>query len=220
MQKDSNMSKRRRTAVRDGSVEYVAKRVELVAIAARKFKENGFSATSFAEISEQANLDRATMYYYFGSKEDLFRECLRHGVNENIDECLRIFNDGSLSDRKKLEAIIRQLMKAYDENYPNMYVYIQEEMKRIADEKTPWAEEIFAQTRQFEQIVLTLISSLRANRELRDDIPVSLAANAIFGMLNWTHRWYDPKGSHRASEVSDAFVKVFFDGMSSNCPKS
>lgn len=207
------MSKRRESAFLEGNEDYIAKRDEIVSIAARKFKDNGFRATSFGQISQHAGLERATMYYYFGSKEELFRECLRHGIKANIIECERIFEDRHLQDREKLEAIMRQLMKAYDENYPNMYVYIQEEMKRIANQKSPWAKEIISQTQKFEQIVLGLISSLKESGEIRNDIPSSLAANAIFGMLNWTHRWYHPNGVYEASEVSDAFVKIFFNGM-------
>ncbi len=216
MQKNSNMSKRRQSAFLEGKEDYIAKRDEIVTIAARKFKDNGFRATSFSQISQHAGLERATMYYYFGSKEELFRECLRHGVKANIIECEKIFEDTGLEDREKLEAIIRQLMKAYDENYPNMYVYIQEEMKRIANENSPWAKEISAQTQKFQQLVLGLLSSLKSSGKIRQDVPVSLAANAIFGMLNWTHRWYHPDGVYKASEVSDAFVKIFFGGMASS----
>lgn len=213
MQANSNISRRRKSALDEGNDEYLAKRAELVAIAARKFKESGYGATRLAEIGKQANMDRATVYYYFGSKEEIFRECLRHGVDANIRECVRIIEGSSLTDRMKLEAVIRQLMSAYDENYPNMYVYIQEEMSRITHEKTPWAKEISNQTRKFEQIVLGLLASLISKGELRSDIPVSIAANAIFGMLNWTHRWYRPDGPHDAKEVSESFVRIFFDGM-------
>lgn len=215
MQANSNISRRRKSALDEGNDEYLAKRAELVSIAAQKFKENGYRATRLADIGKQANLDRATVYYYFGSKEEIFRECLRYGVDANINECVRITEDNSLTDRMKLEGVIRQLMSAYDENYPNMYVYIQEEMSRITHEKTPWAKEITKQTRKFEQIVLGLLASLIQRGELRDDIPVSVAANAIFGMLNWTHRWYRPNGPHDAAQISESFVRIFFDGMAS-----
>lgn len=215
MSKASNISQRRQSALKDGSSEYLAKRLELVSFAAQKFKQNGYRATSLAEIGHKAGLDRATVYYYFGSKEELFRECLREGVDANIKECVRISGDDKLSPRQRLRAVIQQLMSAYDANYPNMYVYIQEEMERIASEKSVWAQQLAEQTRRFEQIVLKLIAELRASGEFRRDIPVSLAANAIFGMLNWTHRWYGPGGSHSAQEVSDAFAAIFFDGMES-----
>src|SRR3546814_11449663 len=82
---------------------YLAKRAELVEIAGRQFKNNGFRATTLAEIGHKAGLDRATVYYYFGSKEELFRECLRVGVDDNINECERIANDPVLSTAERSE---------------------------------------------------------------------------------------------------------------------
>lgn len=213
MGQSSNISRRRQTALQEGSADYLAKRAELVEIAGRQFKANGFKATTLAEIGHKAGLDRATVYYYFGSKEELFRECVRLGVDANIAECESIFADDTRSAGERLRAIIQQLMAAYDHYYPNMYVYIQEEMSRIAGEKSTWAQRISLQTRTFERIVLSLVSELIDSGEFRKDIPVSVAANAIFGMLNWTHRWYQPDGPHPAEQVSASFADIFFDGM-------
>jgi len=210
---ESNISKRRQSALEEGSADYLTKRAELVEIAGRQFKTHGFKATTLAEIGHKAGLDRATVYYYFGSKEELFRECLRVGVEANIAACEAIFVDESLEASQKLRAVITQLMSAYDQYYPHMYVYIQEEMSRVTSEKSAWAQRIVAKTRTFERIVLSLISELIGKGEMRDDIAVSVAANAVFGMLNWTHRWYQPGGAHTAQEISNAFCEIFFSGM-------
>ncbi len=213
MGQSSNISRRRQSALQEGSADYLAKRAELVEIAGRQFKAHGFKATTLAEIGHKAGLDRATVYYYFGSKEELFRECVRLGVDANIARCDAIFADKSRSAAERLRAVIQQLMSAYDHYYPHMYVYIQEEMSRITGEKSVWAQRILSQTRTFERIVLGLVSELIESGEMRKDIPVTVAANAIFGMLNWTHRWYQPGGAHPADQVSAAFADIFFEGM-------
>jgi hypothetical protein len=94
-----------------------------------------------------------------------------------------------------------------------MYVYIQEEMNRIANEKSAWAQQIVTQTRKFERLVISLIADMMHSGEMRSDVPVRIAANAIFGMLNWTHRWYQPGGPQTAEQVSNGFVNIFFEGM-------
>ena len=213
MGQSSNISRRRATALEEGSSDYLAKRDELVEIAGRQFKANGFKATTLAEIGHKAGLDRATVYYYFGSKEELFRECVRLGVEANISACEAIFAEKARPAGERLRAIIQQLMAAYDHYYPHMYVYIQEEMSRITSEQSIWAQRIVSQTRTFERIVLSLVGKMIEAGEMRSDIPVSVAANAIFGMLNWTHRWYQPGGLHPADQISAAFADIFFDGM-------
>ena len=213
MSAPSNISKRRSSALKEGSEEYLAKRSELLVVAASQFKQRGFKSTTLAEIGHKAGLDRATVYYYFGSKEELFRECLRASVDANLRTCVAIFEDHSLTARERLQAVVSQLMRAYDANYPNMYVYIQEDMDTIANEKSIWAREIKENTKLFERIVISLITEAIEDGDLRSDIPVLLAANAIFGMLNWTHRWYQPGGKHPADQIAEAFFAIFSEGM-------
>src|SRR3546814_20168889 len=96
------------------------------------------------------------------------------------DLCVRIFEESSRTASERLKDIMEQLMRAYSDNFPNMYVYIQEDMEKIASEKSVWAHEIMGQTRLFEQIVIKLIAEAMENGELRSDIPVMRAANAVF----------------------------------------
>ena len=66
MPKVSNYSRRRSSAQTDGSADYAAKRSELLKIAAKLFKAQGFQSTKLADIAREAGLDRATVYYYVG----------------------------------------------------------------------------------------------------------------------------------------------------------
>lgn len=213
MKPSSNISRRRKSAITDGSPEYRAKRAEIVEIAARQFKLSGYRATTLAEVGRKAGLDRATVYYYFGSKEELFREILREGVAANIQECVRISKIEELDALQKITAITKQMMNAYDEHYPHMYVYLQEEMEQITTEKSVWAQEIIHQTRTFERLIMDLVAQAMNEGQFRSDISVSVASNAIFGMLNWTHRWYQPGGTHGSNEIGSAFASIFIDGM-------
>jgi hypothetical protein len=45
------------------------------------------------------------------------------------------------------------------------------------------------------------------------EIPVVLSANSLFGMLNWTHRWFKPKGKWKASELSETFSRILLAGI-------
>ena len=184
-----------------------------MAIAASQFKQKGYKSTKLAEIGHKAGLDRATVYYYFSSKEEIFRECLRSGVESNIKECVRIFERSQVSPVERLREIIEQLMRVYDENFPNMYVYIQEDMESIASDKSIWASEIINHTKLFEQIIIKLLTEAINIGELRSDLPIVIAANAIFGMLNWTHRWYVPGEKHDPREIADTFSRIFLEGM-------
>ncbi|MFA7584699.1 MAG: TetR/AcrR family transcriptional regulator [Novosphingobium sp.] len=221
MGKISNISRRRRSARTEGGADYTAKRDELLRIAARLFKEQGYQATKLADIAREAGLDRATVYYYVGSKEEFFRETVEGVLDANIAEAKRLLDDDSLRWRDRLHAIFVRLMVSYEENYPATFVYIQEMMHQVAAEETIWAQEIMKKTRAFDQMLLQMISEAMASGELRADLPPRLIENALFGMLNWTHRWFVPGGPMTGFDVAEAFWSIFMDGMGTGeAPKS
>ncbi|GLK46031.1 MULTISPECIES: TetR/AcrR family transcriptional regulator [Novosphingobium] len=213
MSKVSNYSRRRESAQNEGGADYAAKREELVRIAARLFKEQGYQATKLADIAREAGMDRATVYYYVGSKEEFFRVTVEGVLDANIAEAQKLIDDSSLTWLERLHAIYLRLMVSYEENYPATFVYIQEQMHQVGADETPWAQEIMKKTRAFDKTLISLIREAIASGDLRANVPPRLVENALFGMLNWTHRWFTPGGPMTGLEVAEAFWSIFIDGM-------
>jgi TetR/AcrR family transcriptional regulator, cholesterol catabolism regulator len=208
----SRIGQRRLAALTEGNDEYRARRQELIRVAATVFKEKGYEAATLNDVASRIGADRASLYYYVASKEELFQEAVRGVLDANVAEAERIIAmDGDARDKLKL--LVEQLITSYEENYPYMYVYIQEDMRKVASETSSWARQMTRQTRRFETITRTLIRQGIENGTFRDDIRDDLAANALFGMLNWTHRWFKPGRQVGAGEMADAFCMIFFDGM-------
>lgn len=219
MSQRTRIARRREAAVAQGSADYTAKRNELIRGAAMLFKEKGYEATTLKDIAEHAGLDRSTIYYYVGTKEEVFQEAVRGILYDNVAEAEHLVRLQSLDPREKLRRLIERLMVSYEESYPYMHVYIQQDMQKVAGEDTQWAREMTRQTHRFEKAFMTLIDEGIARGVFRSDVPVSLAANAIFGMVNWTHRWHKPDGKQTARDIADAFCKIYFDGMQETKPR-
>ena len=215
MTASSNISKRRKLALSDGGADYTAKRAELIALAAKLFRENGYQATRLADIADAAGIDRASLYYYVGSKEELFRESVEGILDANLAGAEAITAKASESVASRLRQVIELVMASYEDNYPHMYVYIQEQMHQVAKEESAWAQTIVRKTRKLESIVRGLIDEGVHNGELRADVPARLAFYALFGMINWTHRWFTPGGPLNARDISAGFFTIFIDGMQS-----
>jgi AcrR family transcriptional regulator len=216
MKRTSNISRRRRTAQSDGSADYAAKRVELLRIATQLFKERGFQSTKLADVAQAAGLDRASIYYYVSSKEELFHESVEGVLDESINLARNLLADEQLRSIERLHRIYVALMVSYEENYPATFVYIQEQMYQVAGDETAWAQEIMKKTRAFDQILLGFIRGAVAAGDLRTDIPPRLIENALFGMLNWTHRWFVPGGGMSGKEVGEALWSIFASGTLMN----
>lgn len=208
----SAIGKRRLAARRDGSEAYAAKRRELVEVAAKIFKEKGYESVTLYDIAKAFGADRASLYYYVTGKEELFREAVFGVVQENVGAAERVLLMPEDPPRK-IELLVEQLTASYEENYPYMYVYIQEDMRKVAHEDSKWAAQMVRQTRRIETIVMRVIKDGIERGFFREDVTVELAANALFGMVNWTHRWFKPGRKMNAAQMADGFCKIFLEGM-------
>jgi AcrR family transcriptional regulator len=208
----SGIGRRRAAARVDSNEEYRARRRALIRAAAIVFKEKGYEAATLNDVAERFGADRASLYYYISGKQELFQEAIREGVEANLAELERILarDDGP---EEKLRLIIKQLVCSYEDNYPHMYVYIQEDMRRVASDSSEWAKQMAHATRHFEATTLALIKQVVDQQRFRSDVPPELAANALFGMMNWTHRWFKPGDRLTAVEIMDTFWAIFLDGM-------
>lgn len=208
----SRIGQRRAAALVDGNEVYKAKRRELIHAAATVFRERGYEGATLNDIAEAFGSDRASLYYYVAGKEELLQEAVKGVLDENVAAAERIL-ELDADAPTKLRRLVERLIASYEEAYPYMFVYIQEDMKKVSHEASPWAQQMVRQTRRFESIAIKIIEEAVAQGSFRDDVPVRMAANALFGMVNWTHRWFKPSRRRSAQQVADAFCKVFFEGM-------
>lgn len=208
----SRISQRRSVALSEGGAEYASKRAELVRLAADVFREKGYAAASLNDIASRFGTDRASLYYYIGSKEELFRECVADSVRGYTADAEAIAAE-PVSPREKLSRLIALVINSQVEHYPYMFVYVQQDMRQLASQDVLWASEMLAQTHRFEKPFLDAIAEGVADGSIRSDLPVTLIANSVFGMMQWTHRWWIPGQKYGADELIRAFSAVFFDGV-------
>ncbi len=59
---------------------------ELLAAALELFAEKGYAATRLEDVATRAGVSKGTLYLYFDSKEELFKEVVRSGIVRAIEE--------------------------------------------------------------------------------------------------------------------------------------
>jgi hypothetical protein len=96
-----------------------------------------------------------------------------------------------------------------------MYVYL-EDIGRIARQDSEWSRDVVQSTKKFESIVGDVLKQGRREGSLRSDLPVELCSFGLFGMINWTHRWYRPGSKYSPKEIAAAFSAMFLEGCSTS----
>jgi AcrR family transcriptional regulator len=205
----SGIAKRRAAARKDASRHYQARRREILQAAATVFRTQGVASTSVDDIARAAGVDRSSVYYYVGGKDELFGEVVAGAVVNNVQLAESILSR-DVPPEEKLHTLITDVMASYAEFYPEIYVFLREDPETLSAEVGLDIPEL---QRRFDRALTSIIREGVDTGAFRSDIPPRLGAYGIIGMLNWTHRWFHPDGPLDASDVARAFATLAVEGM-------
>ena len=124
----------------------------------RIFREKGFRGASLADVAESLGTDRASLYYYIGSKEELLHEIVRDAAEANAQQAEAI-RDGAGTAVDKLGILITALMASYSAHYPYLFVYIQEDLSKVADGRSAWARQMTVIKKRYDDAVIGIVES-------------------------------------------------------------
>jgi AcrR family transcriptional regulator len=206
----SGIDARRKAALKEGSPGYLARREEIIRVAAKLFRQRGFESTALLDVANALGTDRASLYYYVGSKEELLQEIVRHAL-KNVVDVAETIKRSRKSTPEKVKALIESMVGNYVDNYPHMSIYT-EDLGHIARQDSEWAIDVLEQTHRYEAVVRAVLATGQRNATLRADVPLNLAVFSLFGMINWMHRWYRPGLEYDAAEIATTFTRIFLDG--------
>ena len=216
MNKPTSKIGKRRAAAKAKTVSsdtYQRRRLEIAEAAARVFNQKGFRGTTISAVADELHIDRASIYYYISSKEELFDEVIREASQENVARAQRIQSSDAPAS-EKLRTLVRDLMASYAATYPLLYIYIREDLKHVSDKRSAWAKQMKTINRQYDDAVTSIIEEGYRDGSFRDLGPARLVAFGIIGMLNWTNRWFNPETSKASTEeISDMFAELVTGGL-------
>jgi TetR/AcrR family transcriptional regulator, cholesterol catabolism regulator len=208
----SSISLRRRNARRDPSASYLRRRQRLLDAAAEVIKEKGLEATSVNDIAERLGTDRASVYYYYGGKQEIFLALVRHAVEEVVVVAETIAASQE-SSTVRLKRLMRAALDGYERNYPIMFLYIQEDMRRVPGDGSEAGAELQELGRRYEAALGKITRDGVNSGEFHEDLDDSLLKFAILGAMNWTHRWFVPGERLTGAEVGEAFADYLLRGV-------
>jgi len=92
--------------------------------ALREFAEKGFERASTNEIAKNAEIGKGMLFYYFGSKEELFEFLCEYTVEFAKDRYLRSFNFDT-SDFLERYIKLTEIKRATMAEYPNVIAFFE-----------------------------------------------------------------------------------------------
>jgi len=214
----SQIAKRRAAAASSAEDDsaYRQKQWEILQAAGRVFHRLGYQTTKLTDIAVEAGLDRASLYYYYGSKEQLFRDVASRAVIGNIEATEEIVSSASLSAAEKLARVIEVQMTSFESNYPFLYVLVQEDVSKWLQpgaEISEWKEAVHGWSARFFTLVRGVISEGIESGEFHTQLPAGVIAHCAIGMMNNSSTWFKPEGVLTAREIARGMSELFLAGL-------
>jgi TetR/AcrR family transcriptional regulator, cholesterol catabolism regulator len=213
MGEKSSIGKRRSAAKEDSRASYQARRREIAEAAIRVFNRLGFQGASVSAVADELGIDRASLYYYVSSKEELFDELVRTVVERNLELAKRI-EASPMSPRRKLRELITALMTSYGEHYPLFYIYIRENLSHVDDKRSDWSRDMRRLNKETVDAVIAIVEQGYADKSFRNVGSSRVVAYGVLGIVGWTHRWYRPgKSNVDAQEIGKTYAELILAGL-------
>ena len=181
---------------------------EIIAAAAKVFKEKGYHAATTRDIAAEVGIQQATLYYYISSKEEPLYLVVREPIVRLYDQVEEIVK-ANLPSRTKIERAIHAHLAAFDESYPHMFVYVQE-LPNLID---TLQDKLRESPSRYQHLWDEILRQGVAVGELRADLDAPAMVLMIMGMCNWLHRWYRKGGRLDTATLAQQYASAALDGI-------
>ena len=174
----------------------------LLDAAAELFSTQGFRETTMRDIAKAAGMLPGSIYYHYGSKDDLLLTIYETGVERIVEE----FSKAVLPEDKpweRLAVAISAHIGAITRQTPYMRVII----RVLPEHVSKHAAALSHLRRRYEDCFRDLIDGL----PLAPHVDRSLLRLMVLGAVNHTQFWFEPGGKRTPSEVGDAFARLLIE---------
>lgn len=180
---------------------------DLIAAAAKLFRQKGFDATSTRDIAAAVGMRSGSPFYHFKSKGDLLYAVMAEGMRSAIEKQQKTLLNTEQSKQEPqrlLQVLIRhhfEVLLSPNSDFIPVMLY---EWRSL----TPRQRTTMAQLqRDYEAVWLPVLEALYASGQLT--CPLKLARLLIFGALNWSVQWFDAKKEASLDDLTEAAMALF-----------
>jgi TetR/AcrR family transcriptional regulator, cholesterol catabolism regulator len=184
-------------------------RRQILSAAATLFREQGYKATTLRDIAKRLDMGAGSLYYHFGSKDEIIHEVLDLGISA-IDRAVGAALDAApdAPPLERLRIAIRAATGAlidagdYTTAYVRIYNQLPRSVKRLDH---PRRQAYMERWRR-------LVRVAQEDGAIKRDLPVDTFVEFLHGAISRLPDWYGPeRGS--GDELADLIGSWILDGV-------
>jgi TetR/AcrR family transcriptional regulator, cholesterol catabolism regulator len=183
------------------------KQAEIFSAAVRIFKKKGYHAASMQDLADAVGLQKASLYYYVSSKEDLLTSIYERLIGAFTRQLTELVAQ-PVAPSEKLRRAIASHLVALSAQLELFTVYLHEQ--NFLNGKL--RSRIHAEAEHHAELLEAILQEGVQTGEFRP-LDVKMTAHAIIGMCNWLYQWYSPEGELSPEEIAEIFSDLVIHGV-------
>jgi TetR/AcrR family transcriptional regulator len=184
---------------------------KIFTIAAKLFADKGFNGVSMREICELSRVSKPTLYYYFGSKEGIYKALINTGLEFTQREFENILAKPFSVKQKLIEIAKLRFRQSLD------YPIVAKFFLRLytSAENLPFLESYAPPIEKMKEIVVNLIQQGIDTGEFGPSVNAGLAAEIYRGTIFYVivQHLINPKQNILSDDLAENIVEFLFKGL-------
>ena len=187
---------------RTQSPDYEERRIAIVDKAAELFARRGFTGASLSDLAAACQTSKSLIYHYFPSKEDILYEVMSSHIDQLVEDTHQVAREGGRA-ADQFNRLIHAFLRHYMGAASRQKVLLNE----LAHLPDAMRETIVSKQRQVVEVTQKLLTALTPGLA-GDPKRARVQTMLLFGMINWTHTWYDPDGDIKIDELAEMVLEL------------
>lgn len=180
---------------------------EIFAAALRLFQAKGYHGASMQDLADAVGMQKASLYYYFRSKQELLTLVCERGAGA-FTQTLEEIVASDLTAPVKLRRAMECHLVALCEQLDLFSVFLREQ--KFLDETQK--EALRGEGKKHAALWAAILEQGIASGEFRA-VNVTVTTLALLGMCNWLYEWYSPDGAFAPREIAATFSELILTGL-------
>ncbi|MEY2925488.1 MAG: hypothetical protein RLZZ337_2038 [Bacteroidota bacterium] len=189
------------------SLQMTERKREVIAEAQKVLKNKGFAATSVRDIAKALEMEPASLYSHFSSKEDILKiTCF--DMAEKFELAIKEVNDIYFNAEEKLRMAIKFHVEILTENLDSAIIFIRD-WRNLTGKSL---EQFIAKRNVYEAGIREIVQT-GINEGVFNETDKKFAALTILSSVNWIVEWYNEDGSLSAEQIAEKLSNFILTGL-------
>lgn len=181
-------------------------RDQVVAVSVQVFNEQGYDATSVADLAARLGLTKSALYHHVDSKESILRLALDDALgalHATLDAALEAHDTGI----DRLRQVVRDAVALLTGKLPQVTLLLRVRGNSVVERAA------LERRRVFDHRVTALVEQAQREGGITRDLDAGVVTRLVFGMINSLTEWYRPGGDLMPEALAEDVLRLTLRGL-------